>query len=139
MPFPHNPARAARRQVELCEALGSEQPVCAFCGCAEPVLLRRLSRKFLEEHHLLGKNHDSDLIRFACRNCHALIHEGLIDSEVDLRAESDPVRRVATMLRAEAVQCEMQAASKRRQAELLEAHLALGSRTCEKSTMEVSK
>lgn len=120
MALPQNPARAARRQIELCEKLGNERPVCAYCGCAEPVLLRRLSRKFLEDHHLLGKNHDPDLTIYACRNCHALIHEGLIDAEVDLRPESEPVKRVAMMLRAEAVQCEMLAQTKRRQAALLE-------------------
>jgi hypothetical protein len=120
MGLSHNPARAARRKTELRERLGSERPVCMFCGRAEPVLLRRVSRKFLEEHHPLGRNHDPNLTAFACLNCHALAHEGLLDAGVDLRPESDPVKRVATMLRAEAVFFEMLAKTKRQQANWLE-------------------
>jgi hypothetical protein len=120
VPNPHNPARAARRKLELREKLGSERPVCIYCGCAEPALLRPLSRKFLEEHHPLGQNHDPDVTAYACRNCHALAHEWLLDAEVDLRPESDPIKRVATMLRAEAVHFEALAQAKRRQAALLE-------------------
>ncbi|HEV2304198.1 MAG TPA: hypothetical protein VGR93_01645 [Candidatus Acidoferrales bacterium] len=120
MTFPHNPVRAARRKVELSENLGDERPVCMYCGCAELPLLRRVSRKFLAEHHPLGRNHDPALKGWLCRNCHALSHEKLIDAGVDLRAESDPVKRVATMLRAEAVHFEMLAQTKREQAALLE-------------------
>lgn len=120
MALSHNPARAARRKTELCEGLGSERPVCLFCGCAEPALLRRLSRKFLEEHHPLGQNHDPDVTVYACRNCHALLHERLIDVGVDLQPESDPIKRVTMMLRAEATHFEALAQAKRRQAVLLE-------------------
>jgi hypothetical protein len=48
------------------------------------------------------------------------MHELMSDAEVELQPESDPVLRVATMLRAEAVYFEMLAHSKRRQARLLE-------------------
>lgn len=120
MVIPHNPARAARRKIELSEGLGGERPVCMYCGCAELSLLRRVTRKFLEEHHPLGRNHDPNLTVFVCRNCHALSHEHLLDAGVDLQSESDPIRRVATMLRAEAVHFEMLAQTKRQQAALLE-------------------
>jgi hypothetical protein len=115
-----NPARAARRKTELRERLGSERPVCFYCGCAEPRVLRPVSRKFLEEHHFLGRNHDPNLTGFACLNCHALAHEALLDAGVDLRPERDAIKRVATMLRAEAVHFEMFARAKRKQAALLE-------------------
>jgi len=115
-----NPARAARRKTELHERLGSERPVCIYCGYAEPLALRRVSRKFLVDHHLLGRNHDPDSTAFVCRNCHALAHEKLLDAGVDLQPEPDPVKRVATMLRAEAVHFEMLASTKRQQAALLE-------------------
>ena len=121
MRLPHNPARAARRTTELREKLGAEQPVCIYCGCAELAVLRPVSRKFLEEHHLLGRNHDPRLTVLVCRNCHALGHENLLNAEVDLEAESDPVKRVAMMLRAEAVHLEMLACTKRKQAAWLEA------------------
>lgn len=120
MGFTHNPVRAARRKVELSESFGDERPVCMYCGCAELSLLRRVSRKFLEEHHLLGRNHDPNLTVFLCRNCHALSHEHLLDAGVDLQSEPDPIKRVATMLRAEAVHFEMLAQTKRWQADLLE-------------------
>jgi hypothetical protein len=55
-----------------------------------------------------------------CQNCHALAHENLLDAQVDLEPEPDPVKRVAMMLRAEAVHFEMLASAKRQQAALLE-------------------
>jgi hypothetical protein len=120
MGLPHNPARAARRKTELQERLGSERPRCMYCGCAEPLTLRPVTRKFLVDHHLLGRNHDPDSTIFLCQNCHALAHENLLDVEVDLEPEPNPVKRVAKMLRAEAMHLEMMAIAKRRQAELLE-------------------
>ena len=116
-----NPVRAARRKTELRERLAAERPACIYCGYAEPVALRRVSRKYLREHHVLGRNHDPDLTVFVCLNCHALVHDEMLpDADVDLGWESDPIKRVATMLRAEAVHFEMLASSKRRQATLLE-------------------
>ena len=116
-----NPARAARRKTELRERLGAERPACIYCGYEEVVALRRISRKLLPEHHVFGRNHDPDLTVFVCLNCHALVHDRMLpDAEVDLKRESDPIKRVATMLRAEAVHFEMLASSKRRQAALLE-------------------
>ena len=116
-----NPARAARRETELREKLGSGRLACIYCGHAELAALRRLSRRHLREHHVVGRNHDPDLSEFVCLNCHALVHDELLrDAEVDLKLEPDPVKRVAMMLRAEAVHFEMLASSKRRQAALLE-------------------
>jgi hypothetical protein len=115
-----NPARAARRNTELHEKLGSERPRCMYCGCAEPVALRPVSRKFLVDHHWLGRNHDPESTLFLCQNCHALAHENLLNAQVDLESEFNPVKRVAKMLRAEAVHLEMMADAKRRQAALLE-------------------
>jgi len=116
-----NPVRAARRETELKERLGAERPACIYCGHAELVALRRVSRKHLQEHHVLGRNHDPNLTVFVCLNCNALVHDAMLpDAEVDLKPESDPIKRVATMLRAEAVHFEMLASSKRKQAALLE-------------------
>ncbi len=114
-----NPARSARRKTELRERLGLEQPRCIYCGFPELVALRRIPGK-LPEHHPLGRNHDPDLTVIACLNCHAVAHELVDDAGVVLEPVSDPVTRVATMLRAEAVHLEMLANSKRKQAALLE-------------------
>jgi hypothetical protein len=115
-----NPVRAARRKTELRERLGAERPACTYCGYEELVALRRISRKFLPEHHVFGRNHDPGSVVFVCLNCHAVMHELLSNAGVELQPVSDPVMRVATMLRAEAVHCEMLASSKRKQATLLE-------------------
>jgi hypothetical protein len=120
MGLPHNPARTARRKTELCERLGAERPRCLYCACAEPVALRPVTRKFLRDHHVFGRNHDPDSQSLLCQNCHALAHENLLNAEVDLEPESDPIKRVAKMLRSEAVHAEMMATAKRRQAALLE-------------------
>jgi hypothetical protein len=120
MSLPHNPARAARRKTEMHERLGSERPRCIYCGCAEPVALRPVTRKFLRDHHVFGRNLDPDSESLLCQNCHALAHESLLNAEVDLEPEPNPVKRVATMLRADAVNLEMLANAKRKQAELLE-------------------
>jgi len=116
-----NPARAARRKTELRERLGIEQPNCIYCGYPELVALRRVPATLLPVHHVLGQNHDPDLTVIACLNCHAVAHELFDDAGVVLEPVSDPVTRVATMLRAEAVHLEMLAESKRKQAALLEA------------------
>ena len=116
-----NPVRAARRETEVREKLGAERPACIYCGHPELAALRRVSRKYLRAHHVLGRNHDPDLTVLVCLNCHALVHDEMLpDADVDLERESDPIKRVATMLRAEAVHLEMLAESKRRQAVLLE-------------------
>lgn len=116
-----NPARAARRETEVREKLGADRPACIYCGYAEVVALRRVSRRHLREHHVLGRNHDLDLTVFVCLNCHALVHDEMLpNAGVDLELQSDPIKRVAMMLRAEAVHLEMLARSKRRQAALLE-------------------
>jgi hypothetical protein len=120
MGLPHNPTRAARRKTELHDKLGCERPRCMYCCCAEPVVLRPVTRKFLVDHHLLGRNHDPDSKLFLCQNCHALAHENLLNAGVDLEPESNPIKRVAEMVRAEAVHHEMMAAAKWRQVALLE-------------------
>jgi hypothetical protein len=68
----------------------------------------------------LGRHHDPDSVVFVCLNCHAVAHELFDNAGVELETVSDPVMRVAAMLRAEAVHFEMLAASKRKQADLLE-------------------
>ena len=115
-----NPARAARRKTELRDRLGAERPTCIYCGCPRLVALRRIPGKLLPEHHVLGQNHDPALTVVACLNCHAVAHELLDDAGVELEPVSDPVLRVAAMLRAEAVHLEMLADTKRKQAALLE-------------------
>ncbi len=115
-----NPAHDARRRTELCEKLGCDNPVCFYCGYAEPVALRRARGKFrkaLLKHHPMGRKHDPDLIVIVCLNCHAVLHELISDD--DLRRELNPIKQVEKMLRAEIVHHEMMANTRRMQVELL--------------------
>lgn len=115
-----NPVRSARRKAELQERLGSEHPFCSYCGYSVAAALIRVRRKPFDKHHHEGKNHDSDPTILVCRNCHGLRHEELLDAGVELGATADPIKRVAMMLRAEAVHFEALAQTKRKQADLLE-------------------
>lgn len=71
----------------------------------------RVPRRLLEEHHVVGENHDPNLVVLLCRNCHWKITEGNLQAGIDMQYEPDLQKRVATMLKAEAVFFEMFAES----------------------------
>jgi hypothetical protein len=54
-----------------------------------------------------------------CRNCHAKVHEGLLQTGVNMRPEPDLISRVATMLEASEAFLKLYAAAQARWAELL--------------------
>lgn len=76
--------------------------------------------RFLQEHHLLGENHDPEDTVPICRNCHYLAGEGLLQADVSMLAQPNTVARVATMLRGVAVHHEMLASTFRGMATTLE-------------------
>ena len=94
------PIRTARRKVRRLGTLGTDSPVCLYCGCSEIALLRRVTKKFLEDHHLLGESHDPNLTALLCRNCHYLATENLLRADVSMLPEPDQLKRTAIMLRA---------------------------------------
>jgi hypothetical protein len=116
-----NPVRTARRKVRQLTRLGSDAPICFFCGCPEIAVLRPVSKRFLEDHHPLGDEHDPDLTVPLCRNCHYRVTEQLSQSDVSMLPEPDPIKRVEIMLRGSAVHHEELAAAHRRMADLLKA------------------
>jgi hypothetical protein len=80
--------------------LGADCPACIYCGCSEIALLRKVTKKFLEAHHLFGESHDSNFTVLLCRNCHYLATENLLQADVSMLPEPDQVKRTAIILRA---------------------------------------
>lgn len=114
------PLRTERRKAQRLNRLGSEHPFCLFCGCSEPMLLRPVTRRFLEEHHIFGVANDSDTTLALCFNCHALVTEGLLQAGVTMTREPDPIKFATNILRALAVQHERLSKASWRFADLLD-------------------
>jgi len=105
-----HPLRAARRKtrrLKKLRAMPGDRPVCLFCGCSEPMLLRPLRkevfekhRRFFEEHHVFGWMLDSVTTLALCFNCHALVTEGLLGAGVGMKRETDPLKFAQTIFRA---------------------------------------
>jgi hypothetical protein len=94
------PIRTVLRRVRRLNRIGSDDPICLYCGCSEVALLRPVTKRFLEAHHLLGESHDPKLIVLLCRNCHYLATENLLRADVSMLPERDQLKRAAIMLRA---------------------------------------
>ena len=111
------PLKAAKRKTKrlnkLLAKLG-DHPVCLFCGCSEPMLLRPITReffekhqRFFEEHHVFGWMIDSVTTLALCFNCHALITEKLLQAGIAMQRESNPIRFARVVLRTLAVHLRM--------------------------------
>jgi hypothetical protein len=98
-----NPLRTLRRRAQRLERLGSEHAFCLRCGCSEPMVLRPVTRSFLEQHHVVGLVNDADLTLALCFNCHALITERLHQAGVSMTREPDGIKFAANVFRALAV------------------------------------
>lgn len=85
---PENPVRAARRKVELSEELGQEEVRCIYCGNTDPLVVR-LRR--IQAHHNFGRERD-EMTVYACLNCHAAAHERLLDADIPMTCEEEPVK-----------------------------------------------
>ena len=121
--------RRQRRQVRL----GEGPRICILCGCSDPIALipktanwlrkHGIPQTLLQQHHSAGQHHDPELTVLICRNCHAILHEGLLQAGVNMRPEPEPILRVATMLDALALFFKMLAAALSKWAELLKSSL----------------
>ena len=104
--------RAARRD----RRLGWGPRVCLRCGSTDPVSLVPTSASWLrergalstlfEDHHPCVEAHEPELTQLICRNCHAMVHEGLLRTGVSLRPEPNAELREALRLEALAVSFE---------------------------------
>jgi hypothetical protein len=95
----HNPARAARRQAEALNQLGTEQARCFYCGNTDPLLIRP---RRIQDHHIFGDDRDFLTVP-VCLNCHAVAHEHLRDAEVPMTYEREPPKFARAIFRALAV------------------------------------
>jgi hypothetical protein len=119
-----DPIGTDRRAAARDRRLGWGPRVCPFCGVTDPVSLvptkatwlqeRGVPRTLFQPHHECGQAHEPDLTVLVCRNCHAMAHEGLLQSGVNLRPEPKPVLRDALRLDALAVLFETLARAFRR-------------------------
>ena len=93
--------------------------VCIRCGYTNPFALTRIRRSLLEGDHVLGQNHDPDLIVFICLNCHAEVTEARRQRNIFMKFEPDRRPLIALMQEAEALLFEDLIKSHFRRAELL--------------------
>jgi hypothetical protein len=117
-----DPNRTALREARRIQRLGNTPSVCAFCSYEGPVILVTLkwikahgtAKKFLEDHHPRGRNHDPDLKIPLCRNCHGECTEGLRRAGVSMRSKRNESERIALTLEAQAAFFEDFAKAQRR-------------------------
>jgi hypothetical protein len=121
-----NPARTAVRSTRRKERLGNGEHVCLFCGYSEPTALIPVTKKFLQDHHVVSRKRDSELISVLCRNCHALASEDLLQEDIDMQPETNPNALVASMLDALAVFLEALVAAVRRWAQIFRQAISEG-------------
>ncbi len=88
-----NAERQARRERKL-----GENPVCIRCGTEDFWALIEAPKRLLQEHHVAGRRHDSELTACLCMNCHAILHEELRKAGVSLKPTSTWPERLAEML-----------------------------------------
>jgi hypothetical protein len=117
-----NPLRTARRRAQRVQRLGCEHPFCLWCGCSDPMLLRPVTRSFLEDHHIFGIANDPDSTLALCFTCHALATEGLLQAGVTMTREPDSHKFAINMFRANAFHLRMLSEASGRFATYLEEH-----------------
>ena len=69
--------------------------------------LRPVTRRFLEEHYLVGRANDATLTLALCFNCHALATEGLLQAGVSMKRERNPTKFARLIFYALAVHLKM--------------------------------
>ncbi len=78
-----NPMKNDGRKQRRKDMLGLNA-ACVICGETNPEALIKVSRTFLEEHHIAGKANDPSLTAILCRNCHAKVTAGQLDVGLNL-------------------------------------------------------
>jgi hypothetical protein len=98
-PAPNQPNPLSRQQREHRRrfAMGGET-VCAMCGEAAPEALRQVPAGLFEKHHVLGRQHDSEIEVTVCASCHAKLSAGQVDDRIPLTAATTSLERQHAML-----------------------------------------
>ena len=117
------------RDSEHIRKLGPPPHICLFCGLDDPRCLIAktanwlklcVPRSVLEKHHVFLEALDSDFTVLLCILCHFKVTCGYIQAGIVFGPEPDPRRRVALMLRAQAVFLQQLAEKNWQWAELLD-------------------
>ncbi len=88
-----NDARRARRQRRI-----GAPTVCMLCGLRELAALTVLPRRLIEQHHVVGRAHDPQLMVPVCRNCHAILTERYRHAGVSMRPPASALDRLVAAL-----------------------------------------
>jgi hypothetical protein len=124
----HDPIGNDARDAEHLRKLGPPPHICLFCGLDDPRWIKakpaswlkgRVPRSVLEEHHVFLEALDPDFIVLLCVLCHFKVTQGYLQAGIDFKCESDPGKRVALMLEAQAVFLRQLAEKNEQWAELL--------------------
>jgi hypothetical protein len=105
-----NPARAARRKVELRELNGTDAVRCIYCGNTDPLVVRP---RRIQDHHFVSRERDS-VTAPVCLNCHAAAHERITGSNIGMTCEKDPTAFASAVFRLLAVHFSLLAVACRR-------------------------
>jgi hypothetical protein len=125
----HDPIGNDARDAEHLRKLGPPPHICLLCGLDDPRCLipkpaswvkDRVPRSVLEKHHVFLEALDPDFTVLLCILCHFIVTQGYMQAGIDFGPEPNPQKRVALMLRAEAVFLQQLAERHFRWAELLE-------------------
>jgi hypothetical protein len=92
-------ARTAARKAKRSRIFGPNA-VCMFCKFDNPVALIAVNRTLLEEHHVHGAAHEDGTRIPVCRNCHALLTEGLLENGTSMKSKRSLLERIVEMCRA---------------------------------------
>jgi len=94
-----NPIENDKRNASRTRKLG-EDAVCILCGLADPTVLEEVAGKYLEDHHIVGQNHDPDATHPICPNCHKKVHIGMMAAGADLETAPHTLDRLVSIMRA---------------------------------------
>lgn len=88
-------ARVAKREAKL-----GPDAVCVGCGQANPEALSLVDRTIVEEHHVVGREHEGKLTVPLCANCHRVLTEKVRNSGASMKATPNFLEKLVSMLRA---------------------------------------
>ncbi len=92
-------AQNAARKFRRGQSFGPDA-VCFFCPYCNPIALMMIDKTLLEEHHVVGANHNDAMRVPVCRNCHAELTAGYLDHGVSMRKQKSTPERLAEVNRA---------------------------------------
>jgi hypothetical protein len=93
------PTRRTARRAERRRGLPPDS-ACVFCGITDPDVLRLAGGHVLEQHHPMGREHDSDFTVPLCLTDHMLCSLGQWDDSVPLGRQQSGLDRAIAALQA---------------------------------------